>query len=424
MLLLLTNGSKQHLKLPVVHGGCGCTTIFFHHQHGVPIHQYPQHRHSSTQQQQQQRLLPLRLSPFLLSSRGPLTHQIHCSNGQSILIPPLRQHPQLQRIHLPPPPKSTRYLTTTTTTTSTKHTNETTTTSSSSSRHVLLEHLTRKSDDETLKEDNDATPTKTISILTLNRPEAANAMGHQMIQELQECIEQIEQQLQPPPPSSLSSPTNTATRCVILTSASPRVFSAGADLKERSQMTIHQAENFVTKLRDTFHRLSQLPIPIIAAIEGTALGGGLELTLAADIRIASEQNAVLGLPETSLAIVPGAGGTQRLSRLMGIARAKEMIFTGQRIASRTAYQYGLIQHVVPDGTTLSFATDMAWTIASNGPVAIQAAKHAIDTGYECPNMRDALNIERIAYGRVLQSQDREEGLLAFKEKRKPHYKGR
>jgi enoyl-CoA hydratase/carnithine racemase len=209
-----------------------------------------------------------------------------------------------------------------------------------------------------------------------------------------------------------------------LTSASPKVFSAGADLKERSQMTsLQQVQDFVHKLRWTFHRLSVLRIPILTAMEGVALGGGLELALATDIRIASEHSCQMGLPETSLAILPGAGGTQRLAQCIGLARAKEMIFTGQRINSRTAYEYGLIQHVVPDGTTLSFATNMAWTIATNGPIAIQAAKYAIDTGGGGGMMESALDIEGKAYETVLHTQDRVEGLRAFQEKRKPQYKG-
>lgn len=189
--------------------------------------------------------------------------------------------------------------------------------------------------------------------------------------------------------------------------------------------SLTEVQEFVTQLRMTFHRLSQLPMPILAAIEGSAFGGGLELLLAADIRIASDNpNISLGLPETTLAIVPGAGGTQRLARCIGLARAKEMIWTGRRIDTRTAHDYGLIQHVVPEGTTLSFAMDLAWTMAANGPIAIQAAKYAIDTGYECTTMNEALDVERIAYERVLQTEDRLEGLLAFQEKRKPQYKGR
>jgi enoyl-CoA hydratase/carnithine racemase len=212
-------------------------------------------------------------------------------------------------------------------------------------------------------------------------------------------------------------------RCLVLTSASSKVFSAGADLKERKTMTINQAEEFVTDLRSTMDRVSRLQIPVLAAIEGVAVGGGLELALAADLRIASG-SAKLGLPETTLAIVPGAGGTQRLPRAIGVARAKEMIWTGRIIDGATAAEYGLVQHVVPPGETLQKAMELAWTIARNsGPVAIRAAKFAIDEGMMAPNMWQALEIEREAYGRVLHTRDRLEGLRAFQEGRKPVYRG-
>jgi methylglutaconyl-CoA hydratase len=171
-----------------------------------------------------------------------------------------------------------------------------------------------------------------ISTITLDRPKA-NAMGSQMLDELSRVMDILE---------------HDSTRCVILTSSSPKVFSAGADLKERAAMSLAEAEEFVHRLRTTMVRFSKLPMPTICAVEGVAVGGGLELALAADIRIAG-RNAVFGLPETSLAIIPGAGGTQRLPRLIGEARAKELIFTGRRIDAETAHEYGLVQHVVNAG---------------------------------------------------------------------------
>jgi methylglutaconyl-CoA hydratase len=171
-----------------------------------------------------------------------------------------------------------------------------------------------------------------ISTITLNRPKA-NAMGSQMIDELSRVIDILEQE---------------STRCVILTSSSLKVFSAGADLKERAAMNEEEAEVFVHRLRTTVDRFSKLPMPTICSVEGVAVGGGLELAMAADVRIAG-RNAVFGLPETSLAIIPGAGGTQRLPRLIGEARAKELIFTGRRIDAETAYEYGLVQHAVDCG---------------------------------------------------------------------------
>jgi len=145
--------------------------------------------------------------------------------------------------------------------------------------------------------------------------------------------------------------------------------------------------------------------------------------LAADIRIASTE-ATLGLPETSLAIIPGAGGTQRLPRLIGASRAKELIWTGKKINGKEAMRYGLVTDVVPTGTSVTdHAVDLAFKIAANGPVAIRASKEAINKGSELANMKDALEIERHCYAKVIPTQDRLEGLVAFKEGRKPSYKG-
>mmetsp|Transcript_17598 Transcript_17598/g.31788 ORF Transcript_17598/g.31788 Transcript_17598/m.31788 type:complete len:234 (+) Transcript_17598:68-769(+) len=172
-----------------------------------------------------------------------------------------------------------------------------------------------------------------VSTITLNRPKA-NAMGRIMLQELSDTLNTLE--------------NDDETRCVVVTSSSQKVFSAGADLKERATMTMEEASDFVTCLRNAMNRFSRLPMPTVAAVEGVAVGGGLELALAADLRIAGS-NATFGLPETSLAIIPGAGGTQRLSRLIGMARAKELIFTARRIDASTAFDYGLVQHVAKSG---------------------------------------------------------------------------
>jgi methylglutaconyl-CoA hydratase len=258
---------------------------------------------------------------------------------------------------------------------------------------ILLEHLTRED--------------SIISLLTLNRPKQANAMGSIMLEQLQSLMDSLEQ--------------DNPSRCLVITSASAKVFSAGADLKERSGMSIEQAESFVCDLRSTFERLSQLAIPSIASIEGVAVGGGLELAMAADIRVASP-DSVLGLPETSLAIVPGAGGTQRLSRIVGVARAKELIWTGERLTGEQALECGLVNKVSEN--PLAVALDMAWKIAAQGPVAIAASKWAIDSGITAPNMEQALEVERQAYSKVLYTQDRLEGLAAFKEGRTPIYKGK
>lgn len=276
---------------------------------------------------------------------------------------------------------------------------------------VLLErHVPFKDKDDTTNGTLNIPDSKHVSILTLNRPKAANAMGTIMLRQLKGCLIELESY-------------ECDIRCVILTSCSDQVFSAGADLKERATMTIQQACDFVTDLRLTFDRFSQLPMPVIASVEGVAVGGGLELCLAAADFIVASETAVLGLPETSLAIVPGAGGTQRLSRWIGRARAKELIYTGSRIDGVTAERYGLVQHVVKPGQAMTRALELAHAIAANGPVAIRAAKFAIDEGLAAKDMTAALAIELQAYERVLATRDRLEGLNAFREKRKPEYRG-
>lgn len=166
---------------------------------------------------------------------------------------------------------------------------------------------------------------------------------------------------------------------------------------------------------------AELPFPTIASIEGVALGGGLELALACDIRIAGE-NALLGLPETALAIIPGAGGTQRLPRLVGLAKAKELIFTSARLNAKEALSIGLVNHCVPSGEAFAKALEIAAKIAVNGPIALRMAKKAIDQGIE-EGMENALLEEGRCYGQLVHSNDRKEGLNAFVEKRKPVYKG-
>jgi len=257
--------------------------------------------------------------------------------------------------------------------------------------------------------ENDASnnSNNTITKITLDRPKA-NAMGKQLISEFNACLDALEDK----------SPSEC--RCVVLTSSSDRVFSAGADLKERATMTQEETYEFVSLLRSTMERVASLPMPVIAAVEGVALGGGLELALAADLRICAP-TAVLGLPETSLAILPGAGGTQRLPRLVGEAKAKELIWTGQKLTGAEALECGLVNEVATPATER--AVDLARAIASNGPVAIRASKVAIREGGKQTCMTEALEIERECYAEVVPTKDRLEGLRAFREGRTPSYTG-
>jgi methylglutaconyl-CoA hydratase len=212
-------------------------------------------------------------------------------------------------------------------------------------------------------------------------------------------------------------------RALVLRSTVPKVFCAGADLKERAGMSEVDVELFVASLRDGVDAFARLPFPTIAAIEGAALGGGLELALAADLRVCS-RSSLLGLPETALAIIPGAGGTQRLPRVVGLAKAKEMTFLAQRLSGEDAASAGLVTECVNDGQTEARAREMALTIAKKaGPVAIRQAKAALTHGMEATDMAAALQIERECYGNVICTTDRVEGLAAFKEKRAPQYRG-
>jgi len=247
-----------------------------------------------------------------------------------------------------------------------------------------------------------------VTTLTLNRPKAANAMGSELMQQFSEALTKLE--------------VCQETRCVILNSSSNKIFSAGADLKERAKMTIGEAELCVSHLRSTLQRLANLPMPIVAVVEGVAVGGGMELVVAADI-IISSQSATFGLPETSLGIVPGAGGTQRIPRLVGSARALELMFTARKFNGEEAYKFGIVQHLVEDGLAHEKAMELAKNICQNAPIAIRAAKEAVKRGLLAPTLDDAMEVERECYSRTLLTKDRLEGLAAFREGRKPNYKG-
>ena len=246
------------------------------------------------------------------------------------------------------------------------------------------------------------------TVFTLNRPATKNALGRTMMQEFADALAAVR--------------FDTSVRAVIVRSSVPGVFCAGADLKERSAMSKAEVAAFVHLLRSSFSGLAALPMPVIAAIEGAALGGGMELALACDFRVAG-RDATLGLPETGLAIIPGAGGTQRLPRLIGAAKAKELIFTGRRLPADTAHaDYGLVDKLVPAGQAFASACALAKEILPRGPVAVRMAKEAIDKGMQA-DLATGLAIEQACYAQVIPTADRLEGLAAFKEKRAPVYKG-
>ncbi|MGG0791196.1 enoyl-CoA hydratase [Peribacillus simplex] len=248
---------------------------------------------------------------------------------------------------------------------------------------------------------------KGIALVTLNRPDAANALSTELLHCLVEGLYELRRD------SNL--------RTVILTGAGKKAFCAGADLKERAGMNDDKVRETVKLIGDTITAVENLPVPVIAAINGSAFGGGLELALACDIRIASE-TAKVGLTETSLGIIPGAGGTQRLPRIVGMPTAKELIYTARRLDAKTAHALKIISHVYSPQHLLEEAKKLAGEIAVNAPLALRAAKAAINQGAET-NLKTGLQIEKDCYLTTLKTRDRLEGLSAFKEKRKPVFKG-
>lgn len=243
--------------------------------------------------------------------------------------------------------------------------------------------------------------------IELNRPKAANALSINMLKELQEVFELAKY--------------DQSIRCIVITGSGEKVFCAGADLKERAEMDTIQVKKTVSLIRETVNELETLPQPVIAAINGAAFGGGLELALACDLRIAS-QTAKLGLTETSLGIIPGAGGTQRLPQLIGKGKSKELIFTARKIAAEEALQIGLVEYVEEPENLEGKALELAIQIVQNAPIAITQAKKAINEGYHL-DLTTGLSIEKAAYELTIPTRDRLEGLKAFKEKRRPHYIG-
>lgn len=246
-----------------------------------------------------------------------------------------------------------------------------------------------------------------IAIVMLNRPEAANALSTSLLNELSELFGDLA--------------FRKDIRVVIVTGAGEKVFCAGADLKERAGMNETEVRKTVALIRETINQVEQLPQPVIAVLNGSAFGGGLELALACDIRVAVD-TAQLGLTETSLGIIPGAGGTQRLPRLIGIGKAKELIFTAKRITAQEAAQIGLVEYVVPRAQLMEKALEIAGQIAANAPIAIRQAKLAVNRSLDV-DLATGLRLEQMAYEVTIPTKDRLEGLQAFKEKRKPVYKG-
>jgi enoyl-CoA hydratase/carnithine racemase len=210
-------------------------------------------------------------------------------------------------------------------------------------------------------------------------------------------------------------------RAVVLTGAGDKAFCSGADLKERAGMSEAEVRSFLERLRETFRAIERADTVFIAALNGVAFGGGTELALACDLRTASP-GAELGLTEVKLGIIPGGGGTVRLARLLGPGRAKELILTGKRVKSSEALTLGLVNRVAAEGRLVDESVEIAEEIAGNAPIAVAAAKHAVDDGLDLP-LDEALAQEQKHYAKTLGTRDRLEGLAAFREKRKPVFRG-
>ncbi|TFB19533.1 enoyl-CoA hydratase [Filobacillus milosensis] len=247
-----------------------------------------------------------------------------------------------------------------------------------------------------------------IGYLTLNREEALNSMNYEMLCDLQERIKAIH--------------VDSDVRVLIVTGAGEKAFSAGADLKERKTLNESEVRRNVKAIQDMTNSLAELPMPTIAAVNGYCFGGGFELMLACDFKIAVS-NTQLGLTETSWAIIPGAGGTQRLPRIVGEMKAKELIFTSKKITASEALDLGILLKVVEKEKLMETCEALAGDMLKSGPVAIKQAKYAINRGMST-DLQTGLAIEAKAYELTIPTEDRLEALQAFSEKRAPNFTGK
>lgn len=241
-----------------------------------------------------------------------------------------------------------------------------------------------------------------IGYITINRPAALNALSSEVLTDLNLVLDEVEK--------------NEDIRVVIVSGQGDKAFVAGADIKEMDQMSPIQAFEYMTYANDTFTRLSDLTQPTIAVLNGYALGGGLELALSTDIRIGFEKTMV-GFPEVGLGIIPGFAGTQRMSRLIGTSKTKELIYTARIVKGNEAYDLGILNKLVPAEELLSSAEELAKSIMKNAPLAVEKAKHVIQVGSELP-LKNAIRLETEAEALLFSTEDKVEGMRAFVEKRK------
>lgn len=245
-----------------------------------------------------------------------------------------------------------------------------------------------------------------VGVITINRPDVRNAMNQQVMEDLRVALDKFRE--------------DEGVGAMIFTGAGDEAFIAGADIGELKERTV--LDGLAATMQQLYDEIESFEKPTIAAVNGYALGGGCELAMACDIRIAAE-NARFGLPEVGLSIIPGAGGTQRLARLVGKGRAVEMILTGRMIEAEDAYNIGLVSRVVQQAELMDAARETAQTILSKGPLAVRLAKLAIQAGFDV-DQRTGQVIERLAQTVLYSSEDKQEGTSAFLDKREPDFKGR
>ncbi len=246
-----------------------------------------------------------------------------------------------------------------------------------------------------------------VQVLGINRPEALNALNSELLKELGSALEQLE--------------ADKNLRVLIITGMGEKAFVAGADIKEMENYDSTQALLMATEGQKVFNRIQDFSRPVIAAVNGFALGGGLELALSCDFIMASEK-AKLGLPEVSLGLIPGYGGTQRLSRVVGKAWARRLTLTGEMLTAEKAKEIGLVTEVFPAEGLMLAVTNVATTIASRSPIALRLAKNAINDGFET-SLIEGLELEAQNFAKAFSTQDHNEGIRAFLEKRKANFTG-
>jgi enoyl-CoA hydratase len=247
-----------------------------------------------------------------------------------------------------------------------------------------------------------------IGILVMNRPKALNALNIETLREIQTGIEEVR--------------GHSELRVLILTGSGEKAFVAGADIAEMKGMNSIEALNFSKLGHLTLKMIQDLDRPVIAAVNGYALGGGMEIALACDFIYASE-NARFGLPEVTLGIFPGFGGTQRLPRLIGKGKAKELILTGKMITAQEAFQLGILNRVFPQASLMEETKKVALQVAANGAIGVKLAKMVVDAGFNM-DLTEACTLESYAFGFGFTTEDQKEGMTAFVEKRKPNFKGK